>query len=72
MTMKRAQDQLKHLASTVEGNYDPKLLMEAYRACVKLKPMNYFVIDLRPRIDERLQFYCGLLPDEPRIYFCPD
>ena len=70
--MKRAEDQLNHLATTLLGKQNRTDLIKAYHACMKLKPMNYFVIDLRQRIDERLQFYCGVLPDEPRIYFCPD
>ena len=72
MNMKRAEDQLNHLSTTLLGKQNRTELIKAYHACMKLKPMNYFVIDIRQRIDERLQFYCGVLPDEPRIYFCPD
>ena len=73
MSMRRAEDQLNHLARTLSIKGGRRHVLDAYHAAQKLKRRNYLVIDLREEIeDDRLQLYCGLLPDEPRIYFCPD
>ena len=73
MSMRRAEDQLAHLARTVSGKDGRRHVLDAYDAAQKLKRRNYLVIDFREEVeDDRLRLYCGLLPDEPRIYFCPD
>ena len=73
MNLRRAEDQLNHLARTVSGKDSRRLVVDAYHAAHKLKRRNYLVIDFGDELeDDRLRLYCGLLPDEPRIYFCPD
>ena len=67
----RAEDQIKRLAGSM-GAEEKKHIMQSYRAAMKLKPYNHFVIDLGQDTPEYLRYYTGLTVGDPRIYFVPD